>query len=71
MLAAVRKYAEARAAEYDVFSRPHAEKKAPVPIMERQFILVESLHIRNSRIEGAIELHTQDIKKTHIFIMVV
>jgi len=60
MLAAVRKYAEARAAACDVFSHSHAEKKAPVPIIERQFMVVESMHIRNSRIESAIELHTQD-----------
>ena len=60
MLAAVRKYAEARAAACDVFSRSHGEKKAPVPIIERQFMVVESMHIRNSRIESAIELHTQD-----------
>ena len=60
MLAAVRKYAEARAAACDVFSRSHAEKEAPVPIIERQFMVVESMHIRNSRIESAIELHTQD-----------
>ena len=59
MLAAVRKYAEARAAACDVFSRSHAEKKAPVPIIERQFMVVESMHIRNSRIESAIELHTE------------
>ena len=59
MLAAVRKYAEARATTCDVFSRSHAEKKAPVPIIERQFMVVESMHIRNSRIESAIELHTE------------
>ena len=60
MLAVVRKYAEARAAACDVFSHLHAENKAPVPIIERQFMVVESMHIRNSRIESAIELHTQD-----------
>ena len=60
MLTAVRKYAEARAVACDVFSRSHAEKKAPVPIIERQFMVVDSMHIRNSRIESAIELHTQD-----------
>jgi len=60
MLAAVRKYAEARDAACDVFSCSHAENKAPVPIIERQFMVVESMHIRNSRIESAIELHTQD-----------
>ena len=59
MLAAIRKYAIARAAACDVFSRSHPEKKAPVPIIERQFMVVESMHIRNSRIESAIELHTE------------
>lgn len=71
MFAAVLKYAQARVAACDVFSRSLKEKKAPFPIMERQFLMVESMHMRNSSIESAKELYTHDKKKLHIFNMVV
>ena len=68
MFADVLKYAQVRTAACDVFSRSPAEKKAPVPIMEKQFLMVESMHMRNSRIESAKELHTQD-KKDFTFLI--